>query len=202
MIEKVECDRNICYLVFRHLSRASSVSFTTRLGLELILALGSLCRVLDERHLEDIAHSSLKTLPHSERSGSAPIQGTDPRLDIVLQLQGAVFGSSNLGPWGSDLVLWLLVRELQDSRSGALGVGLVVCLGCDLAAVGMLAGLLRVDVCVFVPGLRGSWDDGVPDDCFRRRREERFRGERRGHINKDLLGVPGEERCEICKRSI
>lgn len=109
MIEQVECDRNICYFVFRRLSRASSVSLTTRLSLELILALGSLCRVLDKRHLEDIAHSSLETLPHSEWSGSAPIQGTDPRLHIVLQLQGAVFGSSNLGPGSCDLVLWLLV---------------------------------------------------------------------------------------------
>ena len=191
---------SIRHLVRAHLSRASSVSLTTCLGLEFIPALGGLCRVLDKRHLENITHSSLKTLPHSEWSRSAPIQRTNPRLHIVLQLQGTVFGSANFGPGGRDLVLGLLVGEFQNSRGGALRVSLVVCLASVLAAVGLLAGLLRVNVCVLVPGLRGSGDDGVPDDCFRGRRERRLGGESGRHVDKDLLGVPGEEGSEICKK--
>ena len=69
-----------------------------------------------------------------------------------------------------------------------------------MATAGLLAVLLRVDVGVLVPGLRRGWDDGVPDDCFRGRRKRRLGREGRSHVDKDLLGVPGEEGCEICRR--
>lgn len=71
-----------------------------------------------------------------------------------------------------------------------------------MATAGLLAILLRVDVGVLVPGLRRGWDDGVPDDCFRGRRKRRLGREGRSHVDKDLLGVPGEEGCEICKRVV
>lgn len=67
------------------------------------------------------------------------------------------------------MVFGLLVGQLQDAGGGALRVGFVVGFLCDLAAVGLLARLLGVDICVFVPGLGRSGDDGVPDDSFRGR---------------------------------
>ena len=136
-----------------NLSRASSVSLTTCLGLEVLLALGSLCRVLDERHIENITHSPLEALPHAKWSRRTPIQRTNPGLNIVLELQSTVLCTANLGPWGGDLVLGLLVGQLQDSGTGAFGVGLVICCGSVLAAGWLLAILLGVDVCVLVPGL-------------------------------------------------
>jgi hypothetical protein len=77
------------------------------------------------------------------------------------------------------------------------GLGLFAFLGEDF---GLGFGLgVRVDVVVLVPGRRVGGEDGVPDDGF----GGGFRGARRGvdgfEVEEDLLGVPVEERGEICR---
>lgn len=51
--------------------------------------------------------------PEKEVLGHVPGQQTNPRLDIVVQLQRDIFGMGNLARRMRDLVLGLLVFELE-----------------------------------------------------------------------------------------
>lgn len=104
-----------------------------------------------------------------------------------MHLELDVGGLGDLAAGVGDLVLGLLVLELQQAAA------LV-----DGPAGGALAQLLergRPDVGQVVGARRR--DDGVPDDGAAglvRRRGRRPLG---GHVDEELLGVPGEQRREV-----
>lgn len=169
--------------------------FQTRLNHSLLagllyvqsLSFLGLVLLLDAGQVKRLAQPALDSLPHAVVALLVPRQESHPRLHVVVHLELDVGGLADLAAGVGDLVLWLLVLELQQASAPVHGL-----------AGGALAQLLErggADVGQVVRGRGG--DDGVPDDGA----VGLVLGPRGlplgGHVDEELLRVPGEERREV-----
>lgn len=159
---------------------------------------------LDGGEIKLVARAAVHDLPEAQILVHVPGEEPDPRLDVVVQLERDVLALGNLAAGVCDLVLWLLVFDPQDSPGGDVRPlkseegEAVSPAGVNLLARGASLELLHGNGpnVLEVVGARVG-DDGVPDDGRVGRVSAGGRGPVSRDVDKDLLGVPREERGQV-----